>query len=142
MVWGDGGAYATWFASAPEQIHGINMLPVTGGHFYMGNDPAYVRRNYAEMVTNAGHEPALWQDIAWQYLALGDGDAALAKFRANSGYTPPRRARPGRTRSTGSATSPPSARPISPSPPTIRCTGCSARTAPRRTSRPTSPTRR
>ncbi|MET8150179.1 glycosyl hydrolase [Actinoplanes sp. NPDC049668] len=88
MVWGDGGAYATWFASAPEQIHGINMLPVTGGHFYMGNDPAYVRRNYAEMVTNAGHEPALWQDIAWQYLALGDGDAALAKFRANSGYTP------------------------------------------------------
>jgi endoglucanase Acf2 len=88
MVWGDGGAYATWFASAPEQIHGINQLPVTGGHFYLGNDPAYVRRNYAEMVTNAGHEPALWPDIAWQYLALGDGDAALAKFRAGSGYTP------------------------------------------------------
>ncbi|MEU4235704.1 glycosyl hydrolase [Actinoplanes sp. NPDC026619] len=88
MVWGDGGAYSTWFASAPEQIHGINMLPVTGGHFYLGNDPAYVTRNYAEMVTNAGHEPALWQDIAWQYLALGDGDAALAKFRAGSGYTP------------------------------------------------------
>jgi hypothetical protein len=88
MVWGDGGAYATWFASAPEQIHGINLLPVTGGHFYLGNDPAYVKRNYAEMVANAGHEPALWQDIAWQYLALGDGDAALAKFRAGSGYTP------------------------------------------------------
>ncbi|GGN30010.1 endoglucanase Acf2 [Actinoplanes campanulatus] len=88
MVWGDGGAYATWFASAPEQIHGINLLPVTGGHFYLGDDPAYVRRNYTEMVTNAGHEPALWQDIAWQYLALGDGDAALAKFRAGSGYTP------------------------------------------------------
>ncbi|MFG1608848.1 glycosyl hydrolase [Actinoplanes sp. NPDC049265] len=88
MVWGDGGAYATWFASAPEQIQGINMLPVTGGHFYLGNDPAYVRSNYAEMVRNAGHEPALWQDIAWQYLALGDGDAALAKFRAGSGYTP------------------------------------------------------
>ena len=88
MVWGDGGAYATWFSSAPEQIQGINMLPVTGGHFYMGNDPAYVRSNYAELVRNAGREPALWQDIAWQYLALGDGDAALAKFRANSGYTP------------------------------------------------------
>ncbi len=88
MVWGDGGAYATWFASAPEQIHGINLLPVTGGHFYLGNDPAYVKSNYAEMVRNAGREPALWQDIAWQYLATGDGDAALAKFRANSGYTP------------------------------------------------------
>ncbi|WP_203996122.1 glycosyl hydrolase [Virgisporangium aurantiacum] len=88
MVWGDGGAYATWFSAAPEQIQGINMLPVTGGHFYLGNDPAYVRSNYAELVRNAGREPALWQDIAWQYLALGDGDAALAKFRANSGYTP------------------------------------------------------
>ncbi|MGB3676303.1 MAG: glycosyl hydrolase, partial [Candidatus Nanopelagicales bacterium] len=24
MVWGDGGAYATWFSAAPEMIHGIN----------------------------------------------------------------------------------------------------------------------
>ncbi|GIJ70534.1 glycosyl hydrolase [Virgisporangium ochraceum] len=88
MVWGDGGAYATWFSAAPEQIQGINMLPVTGGHFYLGNDPAYVRSNYAELVRNAGREPALWQDIAWQYLALGDGDGALSRFRANSGYTP------------------------------------------------------
>ena len=87
MVWGDGGAYATWFASAPEQIHGINLLPVTGGHLYLGNDPAYVRANYAEMVRNAGHEPTIWPDLLWQFLALGDGEAALAKFRAGSGYT-------------------------------------------------------
>ncbi|MFD0521710.1 glycosyl hydrolase [Paractinoplanes durhamensis] len=133
MVWGDGGAYSTWFASAPEQIHGINMLPVTGGHFYLGNDPAYVKRNYAEMVTNAGHEPALWQDIAWQYLALGDGDAALAKLRANPGYTP-EEGRPGRIRSTGFVTSLRSARPIARSPRTIRWPGCSARTELGRTS--------
>ena len=88
MVWGDGGAYSTWFTAAPEMIQGINMLPITGGHLYLGNDPAYVRANYAEVVRNKGGEPGVWQDILWSFLALGDGDAALAKFRANSGYTP------------------------------------------------------
>ena len=27
MVWGDGGAYATWFTADPEKIQGINLLP-------------------------------------------------------------------------------------------------------------------
>ncbi|MFF5174184.1 glycosyl hydrolase [Micromonospora sp. NPDC000089] len=88
MVWGDGGAYATWFSADPEMIQGINMLPVTGGHLYLGYHPAYNRANYAELVRNNGGEPTVWQDILWQFLALGDPDAALAKLRANPGYTP------------------------------------------------------
>ncbi|MFF0308088.1 glycosyl hydrolase [Streptosporangium sp. NPDC004379] len=88
MVWGDGGAYATWFSAEPEMIQGINMLPITGGHFYLGDDPGYVRRNYDEVVRNNGGEPTVWQDILWEYLALGDGDTALAKLRAAPGYTP------------------------------------------------------
>ncbi|MEH0985982.1 glycosyl hydrolase [Micromonospora sp. CPCC 205556] len=88
MVWGDGGAYATWFTAEPEMIQGINMLPVTGGHLYLGYRPAYNRTNYAELVRNNGGEPTVWQDILWQFLALGDPDAALAKLRANPGYTP------------------------------------------------------
>ncbi|MEU8257365.1 glycosyl hydrolase [Micromonospora inaquosa] len=88
MVWGDGGAYATWFSAEPEMIQGINLLPVTGGHLYLGNNPAYVRTNYAELVRNNGGQPTVWQDILWQFQALGDGDAALANLRANPGYTP------------------------------------------------------
>ncbi|WP_416902013.1 glycosyl hydrolase [Micromonospora echinospora] len=88
MVWGDGGAYATWFSAEPEMIQGINMLPVTGGHLYMGYRPAYNSTNYAELVRNNGGEPTVWQDIHWQFLALGDPDSALAKLRANPGYTP------------------------------------------------------
>ncbi|MFC0002562.1 glycosyl hydrolase [Micromonospora siamensis] len=88
MVWGDGGAYATWFSADPEMIQGINMLPVTGGHLYLGYNPAYNKTNYAELVRNNGGEPTVWQDIAWQFLALGDPDAALSKLRANPGYTP------------------------------------------------------
>ncbi|MEU5942128.1 glycosyl hydrolase [Micromonospora sp. NPDC047548] len=88
MVWGDGGAYSTWFSADPEMIQGINMLPVTGGHLYLGYRPAYTRTNYAELVRNNGGEPTVWQDILWQFLALGDPDAALAKLRANPGYIP------------------------------------------------------
>ncbi|MCW2811035.1 MAG: Endo,3(4)-beta-glucanase, partial [Friedmanniella sp.] len=73
--------------SDPEKIQGINQLPVTGNHFYLGYDPAYVKVNYNEMERNAGGPPKYWQDIVWEFLALGDGDAALAKFKANPGFT-------------------------------------------------------
>ncbi|MFJ8198600.1 glycosyl hydrolase [Streptomyces sp. NPDC096152] len=88
MVWSNGGAYSTWFSSAPEQIQGINLLPVTGGHLYLGSDPAYVKANYKEMLDQSGKtQPSIWTDIWYEYLALGDGDAALAAFRANNSFT-------------------------------------------------------
>ncbi|WP_344017993.1 glycosyl hydrolase, partial [Microlunatus capsulatus] len=87
MVWGDGGAYATWFTADPEKIQGINQLPITGSHFYLGYRPAYNGTNYAEVVRNRGGEPTVWQDILWEFLALGDPDAALAKYRADPGFT-------------------------------------------------------
>ncbi|GAA1752116.1 glycosyl hydrolase [Luedemannella helvata] len=87
MVWGDGGAYATWFSAEPEMIQGINMLPITGGHLYLGYSPSYVVANYNKLVTNNGGAPTVWQDIIGEFRALGDGDAALAAFRNNSGFT-------------------------------------------------------
>ena len=69
MVWGDGGAYATWFSGEPEMIQGINMLPITGGHFYLGDYPATCTTNYNELVTNNGGPPTVWQDIIWEFLA-------------------------------------------------------------------------
>ncbi|MDF3298895.1 glycosyl hydrolase [Streptomyces tropicalis] len=88
MVWGNGGAYSTWFSSAPEQIQGINLLPVTGGHLYLGHDPDYVKANYQEMLhQSGGTRPTIWTDIWYEYLALGDGDAALADFRADNSFT-------------------------------------------------------
>ena len=50
------------------------MLPITGGHFYLGDNPAYVTTNYNELVTNNGGPPTVWQDILWEFLALGNGD--------------------------------------------------------------------
>ncbi|KGM11905.1 ricin B lectin, partial [Cellulomonas bogoriensis 69B4 = DSM 16987] len=86
MVWGSGGTYSTWFSAAPEMIQGINLLPVTGGHLYLGLRPDDVRSNYAELERAIGGPPTVWKDILWSYLALGDGPAALAKLDADPGY--------------------------------------------------------
>ncbi|MEV4534199.1 glycosyl hydrolase [Asanoa sp. NPDC049518] len=89
MVWGDGGAYATWFSGEPEMIQGINLLPVTGGSLYLGQRPSYVNTNWDELVRNNGGQPTVWQDVLWSFRALGSGgagDAALAALRANPSY--------------------------------------------------------
>ncbi|GGQ55459.1 glycosyl hydrolase [Couchioplanes azureus] len=88
IAWGSGGAYATWFSGEHAMVVGINMLPMTGGQLYLGDYPAVVRNTYAELVRNNGGEPTVWRDMLWQYLALGDPDAALAKFRASGAYSP------------------------------------------------------
>ena len=71
IVWGSGGAYATWFSGEHAMIVGINMLPMTGGQLYLGDYPAAVRSTYAELVRNNGGEPTIWRDMLWQYQALG-----------------------------------------------------------------------
>jgi endoglucanase Acf2 len=54
IVWGDGGSYATWFSAEPEQVQGINFLPITAGSLYLGRNPAYITRNYNEVPKRSG----------------------------------------------------------------------------------------
>ncbi|MEV8100470.1 hypothetical protein, partial [Kitasatospora sp. NPDC085879] len=43
---------------------------------------------YQDMLTNSGHtRPTIWTDIWYEFLALGDGDKALAAFRADNSFT-------------------------------------------------------
>lgn len=91
MVWGDGGAYSTWWTANPEEIHGINFLPITSGSVYLGRYPNNISANYADMVTDNGGEPTVWQDVLWSTYAFYNADAtsgALAKYNANTAYTP------------------------------------------------------
>ena len=93
IVWGDGGTYGTWWTANPEEIHGINFLPVTGGSLYLARDPKFVKRNFDYLVAanrrfhNAGFDgdaekPTTWQDILFEYLALADPDDAAQRYRA------------------------------------------------------------
>jgi endoglucanase Acf2 len=88
MVWSDGGAYGTWWTANPEEIHGINHLPVNGGSLYLGRDPDYVLKNFANMqASNRNFHKAgfpgdpdtidRWQDVLCEYLALADPGRAL-----------------------------------------------------------------
>jgi endoglucanase Acf2 len=86
-----GGMYRhdTWWIDDPRQIKGINLLPVTSVHTYLGRDPAFVKRSLAtlpaetELWNRIAKKPSppppkdIWQDIFAKYLALADPTEAL-----------------------------------------------------------------
>ena len=86
IVWGNKGNYGTWFGLQPEFIHGINILPVHAGSFYLGEHPEYVIQNFNAASAGAGGQLTLWKDIFWKYLALADADLALSKLQADPNY--------------------------------------------------------
>ncbi len=86
ILWGDGGAHGVWWTMNPEEIHGINFLPITGGSLYLGRNPGYIDLNYNEMVAENGGLEKEWRDIIWEFQALSDAPIAVGKF--NDNYTP------------------------------------------------------
>lgn len=86
IVWGNKGNHTTWFGLQPEFIHGINILPVHAGSFYLGEHPEYVIQNFNAASASAGGQLTLWKDIFWKYLALADADLALSKLQADPNY--------------------------------------------------------
>jgi endoglucanase Acf2 len=99
MVWGDGGTYGTWWTANPEEIHGINFLPLNGGSLYLGRDPAYVTRNFRNMLASnrrfheagfAGDPGGIdrWHDVLYQYLAFADPQQAWARYEKSGRQRP------------------------------------------------------
>ncbi len=86
-----GGMYRhdTWWIDDPRQIKGINLLPLTTAHTYLGRDPAFVKRSLATLPAETAlwnriaKKPSppppkdIWQDVFAQYLALADPAQAL-----------------------------------------------------------------
>ncbi|HHW58573.1 MAG TPA: hypothetical protein GXX15_13260 [Clostridia bacterium] len=79
-IWWDAGSTANFAA----QSRGIELLPMTGGSFYLAKDKNYVQSYYNEMLTQAGTtEPPCWQDIWYMYLALSNPSLALSKWNSS-----------------------------------------------------------
>lgn len=89
MVWGSGGAYSTWWTANPEEIHGINVLPVTGGSLHLGREKDAINRNIAEMERENGGPAVEWRDILWEFEAIADPAGAKAKWDAGQGALSP-----------------------------------------------------
>ncbi|AXK37576.1 glycoside hydrolase [Streptomyces armeniacus] len=83
MVWSNGGAYSTWWTANPEEIHGINVLPVTGGSLHLARDKAAIDRNLAEMERENGGPAQEWREILWEFRALSDPAAAKQAYDAD-----------------------------------------------------------
>ena len=93
LVFNGSSAYATWFSGKPEHCHGILLLPIQPGSFYLGRHPEYVRRNIDNVVALAGNENLDWMEFFAPYLALIDPEKALKWFDAQYPKLNPR-ARP------------------------------------------------
>jgi len=79
-IWWDAGSVANFAA----QSRGIELLPITGGSFYLAKDKTYVQNYYNEMLTQGGtSEPSCWQDIWYMYLALANPSLALSKWNTS-----------------------------------------------------------
>jgi endoglucanase Acf2 len=85
ILWSHGIAYATWWTANPEEIHGINFLPLTGGALYLGHRPDYVTRNINALYAAPGAE-GHWHDLLWQYEAFADPASALARWASSPNY--------------------------------------------------------
>jgi endoglucanase Acf2 len=89
LVFGGMYRHDTWWIDDPRQIKGINLLPVTTAHTYLGRDPAFVKRSLATLpaetalwnrIAKKPNPPPpkdIWQDVFSQYLALADPAEAL-----------------------------------------------------------------
>jgi endoglucanase Acf2 len=95
---GNGGQYAIHWdppGNNVTELHGIQLLPITGGSLYLGRNPSYINTFLQEMHSGSdvGGINGVWRDIFWGMEALTQSGtfnaaAAVARFNANSGYTP------------------------------------------------------
>jgi endoglucanase Acf2 len=82
ILWGAGGVYGTWWTANAEEIHGINMLPITGGSLYNGAWKPDIANNIAEMRASNGGVETEWRDVIWQFQAINDPGAAYTSWMA------------------------------------------------------------
>lgn len=88
IVWDAGVAYATWWTANVEEIHGINVLPLTGGSLYLARRPEAMERAWDHLVLENPGPPTVWQDILWSWRALFDPEAAKQWFETDDSWYP------------------------------------------------------
>lgn len=84
MIWGGKTVGdAVWWTDNPEEVHGINWLPIQGGSLYLTQYPAYTQRNYDALVReNGGDNWDVWTDLIWMYRAIHNPSDAVQKMNA------------------------------------------------------------
>ena len=88
IVWDAGATYGTWWTGNPEEIHGINLLPITGGSLYLGRSPDAMQRAWDHLIEQNGGLPVEWRDVLWAWRALFDPESARTWLDDDDGWNP------------------------------------------------------
>ena len=84
-VWGNSYDNGTFWTSDIAASYGIELYPMHGGSFYLGQDTNYVKKLWNEIEQNTGilnNDPNvnLWHDLMWEYLAFIDPEKAITMY--------------------------------------------------------------
>ncbi len=90
QVWGGQIWDGTYFSADPQQIRGINLLPITPSSLYLADNTSYEQEFLQAMAKENGgtNTWTTWQDTLWEYQALVDAPGAIQLFNAQPNYTP------------------------------------------------------
>ena len=86
-VWGNSLDNGTFWTSDIAASYGIELYPIHGGSFYLGQDTAYVTKLWNEIEANTGiltneANVNLWHDIMWEYLAFINPPKAISLYNS------------------------------------------------------------
>jgi endoglucanase Acf2 len=90
QVWGGQNWFGTYFSGDPQQIRGINLIPLTSSSFYLADNTSYEQEFLQAMAqeNNNSNTWTTWQDSFWEYQAMIDAPGAIKLFNAQPSYTP------------------------------------------------------
>jgi len=89
QVWSGQIWNGTYFSADPQDIRGINLLPITPGSLYLADNTSYEQEFLQNMQKEHGSNTwSSWQDTLWEYQSLIDAPGAIKLFNAQPSYTP------------------------------------------------------
>ena len=88
-VWGNSYDNQTFWTADITASYVIEMYPIHGGSFYLGQNTDYVSKIWEELKTYTGilnpddENPNLWHDVIWKYLSFIDPEEAIDLYNDN-----------------------------------------------------------
>jgi endoglucanase Acf2 len=89
LVWDDGASYEIfWGPPTPEEVHGINMLPIVPSSMYLARQASRIPlyNNYMYQMKGGNKDLTRWHDVIWSYTAFADPEQALSEYRSHPNY--------------------------------------------------------
>ncbi len=85
ILFGNKVIYDTWFtqsaADRPENVYGIQMLPINPMSLYLAYDQTFMQNNYESFYFQNGNKSAdVWKDIFLQYQVMYDSQTAISNY--------------------------------------------------------------